>query len=316
MDGEDEEKGNEEEGDNNDVRNHPDFAKLKAYRMRQQALLQLRATALSEALAARGLPIPSIESASTPVGATPPQKVDWDCALSTKEKKLTCMYTFDDEVGTKFIAPIDPKRGQPLDDEWITVAALNQLRRNDRSKVLKMWHDKYAILDSWFTTDSEYSVLQHVGPRGILLNFLLDDVVLTMVVALSVAFLTIMFMPLLEMIAIRFLVSGTLWMRWISWGRFVHVGLPFKLMVGSWLLKAMLAGFGSIKGKVKKSLVEIESDIMAASLPLTLGVPTPAHVEEGDAEILNEEEEIMEHLVEEDSGSNDEEDSEDESDSD
>jgi hypothetical protein len=78
----------------------------------------------------------------------------------------------------------------------------------------------------------------------------------------------------------------------------------------------MLAGFGSIKGKVKKSLVEIESDIMAASLPLTLGVPTPAHVEEGDAEILNEEEEIMEHLVEEDSGSNDEEDSEDESDSD
>jgi hypothetical protein len=55
---------------------------------------------------------------------------------------------------------------------------------------------------------------------------------------------------------------------------------------------------------------------MAASLPLTLGVPTPAHVEEGDAEILNEEEEIMEHLVVEDSGSNDEEDSEDESDSD
>ena len=311
------ENENEEDTDNDDsIRQHPDYAKLQAYRMQQQTLLQLRATELSEALALRGLPIPSMESASTPVGATPPKKVDWDCALSTKDKKLTCMYTFDDEYGTKFIAPIDPKRGEPLSDEWITVAALNRLRRNDRSKVLKMWHDKYAILDSWFTADSEYSVLQHVGPEGILLNFLLDDLILTVVVAIGVTFLTLLFLPLLEMIAIRFLVSGTLWMRWISWGRFVHLGLPFKLMVGSWLLKTMLSGFAYVKGKVKEALVELECENMADSLPLTLGVPTLAHVDEGEAEILDEEDEIMEHLVEEESGDSDEEASAEESDSD
>ena len=310
-DEDDKEEDEEEENTDEKTEQDPEYAKLQAYRMKQQSLLQLRGIVLSEILAARGLPIPSLESVSTPAGAAPPQKVDWDCAFSTKENKLRCMYTFDDEYGTKFIAPIDPKRGEPLEDEWITVAALNRLRRNDRSKVLKMWHDKYAILDSWFSSDSEYSVLQHVGPKGILLNFLLDDFVLTVAVAMGILFSTIILMPLLEMMVIRFLVSGPLWFKWVSWARFAHMGLPFKLMVGSWLLRTMLKGFGYVKGKVKDHLVEIECENMAELVPLTLGVPTPAYVDEAEAEILDEEEEIMEHLVEEES---DEDESEEESD--
>jgi hypothetical protein len=289
------------EGQENDIRQHPDFAKLQLYRMRQQVLLQLRACLLSEALFKRGVPLPSLKDASTPEGVAPRRQVDWECALSTKEKEIECMFTFDSELGTKFIAPIDPKEGdEPKDTEWITVVALNRLRRNDATKVDAMWHNKYSILDSWFKADSEYSVLQHVGPKGILLNILLDDAVLTTVMCFSFLVLWVVFMPVWGALVNRFLVSGMLWINWMSWGRFVHLGLPFKLMVGQWILGLALFGFQRAKGKIKDRLVEIECEILNQSLPLTLGVPTLAHIEEGDAEILAEEEEIMENLVEPD----------------
>jgi hypothetical protein len=281
------------------IRQHPDFAKLQLYRMRQQVLMQLRACLLSEALFKRGVPLPSLKDTATPEGVAPRKMVDWECTLSTKEKEIECMFTFDSEVGTKFIAPMDPKEGDaPKDTEWITVVALNRLRRNDATKVDTMWHNKYAILESWFTADSEYSVLQHVGPKGILLNILLDDTVLTMVMGFSIMVLLVVFMPLWGAILNRFLVSGLLWNNWMSWGRFLHLGLPFKLMVGQWILGLSHFGFQRAKGKIKDRLVEMECEILNQSLPLTLGVPTPAHVEEGDAEILAEEEEILEHLVE------------------
>jgi hypothetical protein len=278
---------------------HPDVAKLQSYRMRQQVLLQLRACLLSEALVKRGVPLPSLKDAATPESATSRKLVDWDCALSTKEKEIECMFTFDSEWGTKFIAPMDPKEGdQPKDTEWITVVALNRLRRNDATKVETMWHNKYAILDSWFKADSEYSVLQHVGPKGIVLNILLNDNVLTMVIGFSICVLLVVLMPIWAAILNRLLVSGLLWNNWISWGRFVHLGLPFKLMVGQWIIGLVNFAFQRVKGKIKDRLVEWECEILNQSLPLTLGVPTPVHVEEGDAEILAEEEEIMDHLVE------------------
>jgi hypothetical protein len=291
----------DEDAEEDNLRRHPDFAKLQSYRMRQQVLLQLRAALLSEALAKRGVPLPSLTDASTPEGKASPKKVDWECAESTKEKEIVCMFTFDSEPGTKLIAPVDPKNvsSVPKDSEWVTVVALNRLRRNDVSKVESMWHNKNAIMDSWFRADSEYSLLQHVGPKGILLNVLLHESVLTLVVGLSMLVLLVAFMPVWEAVINRFLVSGLLWSRWISWGRFVHMGLPFKLLIGQWLLNVATKGFKNVKGKIKDRLVEMECEILDRSLPLTMGVPTPDHVEVGDAEILQEEEEIIEHLVEE-----------------
>jgi hypothetical protein len=124
----------------------------------------------------------------------------------------------------------------------------------------------------------------------------------------------VLFMPLWEALLVRFLVSGVLWSRWLSWGRFVHMGLPFKIMVGQQLAGLALKGFNNIKGKIKDYLVEMECEILDKKLPLTLGVPTPVHVEEKDAEILEEEEEIMEHLVMEEDSNDDDDISEDESD--
>ncbi|KAG7337803.1 hypothetical protein IV203_015272 [Nitzschia inconspicua] len=301
-----------------DIRQHPDYAKLQSYRMRQQVLLQLRAIHLSEALAKRGVPLPCLQDVSTPEGKAKPKNVDWECIQITKENALECMYTYEDQVGTKLIAPVDPKNvtDVPKNSEWITIVALNRQRRKDISKVDAMWHNKYAILDSWFKVDSEYSLLQHVGWKGILLNTLLNETILSLVVGLSLYLLLVLFLPVWEALLSRFLVSGMLWSRWHSWGRFVHLGLPFKLMVGQWILENANKGFQSIKGKIKEQLVEMECKILVESVPLTLGVPTPARVEEGDAAILQEEEEIMEHLIQKESLESDDDEGDDSSEED
>jgi hypothetical protein len=291
---------------------NPDLEKLQAYRMEQQILLQLRGTMLSEAIAKRGIPIPTYKGVLTPEGQTPPAKVDWECAISTKEDPKECLFTFDAEVGSKVIAPLLPssqlenqKNGggggssssssnNNNVDGWVTLSALNRLRREDPSKVDGMWHQKYAILDSWFNPESKYSILQHVGPKGVLLNFLLNDAVLPLAVAAQLLFIVMLFMPVIEYMVNRFLVSGTLWMRWPSWGRFVHMGLPFKIMVAQWMWGLAAGLFKTIVARVKDRLVELECEILEETIPLTTGVPIPAEGEE----ILNEEEEeIMASLT-------------------
>ena len=59
------------------------YDKLLKYRSDQQLLYQLRSTFLSELLASRGVPLPTVMGVSTVEGDKPPEKVDWDCAMST-----------------------------------------------------------------------------------------------------------------------------------------------------------------------------------------------------------------------------------------
>ena len=59
---------------------------IQTYKLQQQHLLQLRSTFLSEALASRGINVgPTMMDVSTPEGSKQPQKVDWDCCLSTED---------------------------------------------------------------------------------------------------------------------------------------------------------------------------------------------------------------------------------------
>jgi len=306
---EEEKEATDDDGDNEndtltmDVRQRPDYADIQKYRMEQQILLQLRSAVLSEALALRGVPIPSLKDASTPEGSKPPEKTDWECAISTEEDPKECIYTLASEVGTKVIAPVKAS-GEP--DGWITVTNLNRLRRNDVSKVETMWHKKYAILDSWFNPDSEYSILQHVGPKGVFLNVLLDKRVLPLVVGFFMTFAMIVFMPVIEYFVNRLLVSAWLWNKWLSWARIVRLGLPFKLMVGQMALGVLGKAFKKLVGKVKDYLVQLECEILDETIPLTMGVPTPAPAGEESAEILVEEEEVLEKLAHEDEDEDDE----------
>ena len=267
MDNEEDDNEEEENSTTDDIANHPDFDTLQSYRLQQQILMQLRATFLSEALANRGFPITTLEDGATPEGSTPPQPVDWDCALATEDDPKSCLYSFDAEPNTKVVAPIDST-------QWISLGALNRLRRTDPSKVEPMWHSQYAILMSWFDAESEYSLLQHVGFQGFLLNSLLEGITLPFVLGLSLCVVAVIFMPFLEFIVNRFLVSGLLWSQWHKWSRFVHAALPLKILLGQMAYKGVAVLFGKLLRVVKERLVELECQILEDSIPLTVGVPT------------------------------------------
>mmetsp|Transcript_5137 Transcript_5137/g.11386 ORF Transcript_5137/g.11386 Transcript_5137/m.11386 type:complete len:422 (-) Transcript_5137:1110-2375(-) len=267
-DSDDEENEDEANNDDGDVRQHPEYDKLQAYRMKQQVLLQLRATYLSETLAKRGLPLPTIQDVATPDGTTPPQPADWDCALSTKEDPGHCLISYEPEPGSKLVVPVDLAHT----DKWITLAALNRLRRDDPSKVEPMWNDKYAVLNSWFGPNSRYSLLQHTGPKGILLSTLLDRNRLPLVVGIAVILVVIQVLPIVEAIVNRLLVSGFLWERWPAWHRYVHVGLPFKLLIVQVAFGQLAKVFSALVVLIKDKLVDMECQILEETIPLTVGV--------------------------------------------
>ena len=267
----DEEVEDDEEEDNevdeNDIRQHPEYDKLQAYRMKQQVLLQLRATFLSEALAKRGLPILSLRDVSTPDGKAPPEKVDWDCAMSTDADPKHCLISYEPEPGSKLVVPME----LASTDKWITLSALNRLRREDPSKVEPMWNDQYAILKSWFNPNSRYSLLQHVGPKGVVLSTLLDRNRLPTAVLLVLVFLIVQFLPLIEVLTNRFLVSSFLWTKYSSWYRYVRVGLPFKLLIFQTVFSYLAKGFSALVSVIKDKLVDLECQILEETIPLTVG---------------------------------------------
>lgn len=59
---------------------------LQKWTVEQQMLMQLRSTFLSEALAKRGIPMTTLTDVATSDGDKPPERVDWDCAMSTLEE--------------------------------------------------------------------------------------------------------------------------------------------------------------------------------------------------------------------------------------
>jgi hypothetical protein len=165
------------------------------------------------------------------------------------------------------IAPIDT-------NQWITLSALNRLRRTDPTKVEPMWHSQYAILSSWFGDDSEFSLLQHVGIKGLFISLLLDTgrgALLKSILVLGILSILIVFMPIIEFIVTRVLVSGMFWLRWPTWGRFVHAALPLKLLLGQLGWKFFATSFGKLESRVRDYIVDMECAILEESIPLTVG---------------------------------------------
>jgi len=242
----------------------------KKYKLSQQHLLQLRSTFLSEALASRGIRVgPTLLDVSTPEGNKPPQPTDWDCTISTSQNPKSCLYSFDAEPNTKVICPINT-------DQYISLTALNRLRRTDPTKVEPMWHSQYAILKSWFSDDhqSEFSLLQFVGWKGFLVTTLLLDLgngmALRMLLALGVFSTFVAFLPVLELVGSRFLTSSVLWMKWQSWGKFVHAALPLKILIGQMTWKFLAGSFMKLETLVRDYIVELECAILEDCIPVTI----------------------------------------------
>jgi len=261
-----------------------EFEKLSKYRTEQQILYQIRSTYLSEMLALRGVPLPTITSVSTADGDKPPEKVDWDCALCTEEDPKSCLYSFDAEPNTKVVAPLGT-------DQWISLSALNRLRRTDPTKVEPMWHSRYSILKSWFADESEFSMLQHVGVKGFLVSSVLLDggngLVLRSLLIMTVLSVIITLMPLLEFIVGRMIVSAPFWAQWTTWGRVVRAGFPLKLLLGQLAWKGVATTFSKLENNVREYIVDMECEILEESVPLTVGVDA---MEEEEEDVSDEEE--------------------------
>lgn len=137
-----------------------------------------------------------------------------------------------------------------------------------------MWHNQYAILQSWFGDNSEYSMLQHVGVEGFLITLLLDTargVFLKSVLVVAILSVVILFMPILEFLVNRILTSGLFWLKWPTWGRIVHAALPLKLLLGQLAWKFLASSFGKLENRVRDYIVDMECAILEESIPLTVG---------------------------------------------
>ena len=267
--------------------------KLARYRAEQQLLYQLRSTYLTEILASRGVPnLPTLASVSTSDGDRPPEKVDWDCALSTDDEPRSCLYSFDAEPYTKVVAP----RGT---DQWISLSALNRLRRTDATKVEPMWHSRYSILSSWFSEDSEYCMLQHVGIKGFFVSSVLLDgangMALRSLLVLTALCALILLLPIIEYVVGRILVSAPFWSQWTTWGRILRAGFPLKLLLGQMAWKGVASCFTRVENAVREYIVDMECDILEECVPVTVG--TGSEGEEGGGEDEEEDNDVVGEVV-------------------
>lgn len=117
-------------------------------------------------------------------------------------------------------------------------------------------------------------MLQFVGWKGFIVSTLLLDsgkgLGLRLLLALAVMSTLIMSLPLLEIGAGRLLTCSTLWMKWMSWGKFVHAALPLKILLGQMGWKFMAGSFGKLEAVVKEYLVDLECAILEESIPVTI----------------------------------------------
>lgn len=167
--------------------------------------------------------------------------------------------------------------------QYISLRALNRLRRSDPSKIEPMWHSKYAILQSWFQEDSEYSLLQYVGFKGYLISHVLLDsrgLVLKCLLLLGIFTCSLLLLPILEYILASVLVSKPFWDKWPHWARFAHAALPLKLVLGQMVWQLVAGLFTKLESRVKEALIDVECSILEESIPVT---------EEGDQTSSNDE---------------------------
>ena len=160
-------------------------------------------------------------------------------------------------------------------DAWISLAALNRLRRTDPAKVEPMWHSRYAVLHGWFAEASEFSLLQHVGARGFFVSAVLLDgaggMVLRALLLLSVLTAVVLLLPALEYVLGRVVVSAPFWRQWTTWGRIARAGFPLKLLLGQLAWKGAALCFSKVENAARKYIVDWECEILEESVPVTVG---------------------------------------------
>lgn len=238
------------------------------WRLQQGQLLQIRSTFLSEALAQKfGVPLTTMKQVSTLDSDRTAELVDWDCALSTVRHPKSCLYCFDAQPGSKVVAPVGTT-------QYITLSALNRLRRTDPSKVEPMWHGNYAILRAWFTDDdlSVFSLFPYAGWRGFLVSSVLlhGNVLRASLWTVTTLATMSLIRPVWSKLINRVLVGGLFWSFYDTWSKVFHAAFPLKLLLGQMLIKTITNKFLALEDWVRNYVVEWECQILEECVPITV----------------------------------------------
>lgn len=273
------------------IRGGSSTKELRDYRIQQHMYLQSRSLQLRQELIERGL----VELHHSETAANLPKKTDWDCVLSTDDSPKECLYTLVPETNTKLLAPLNTTK-------YISIVALNRLRRQDPTKIEPLWNSQYKIIESWFHPKSKYSLYEYTGVSPT--TFFLDHpTVMAGLMALSLLSGLLIFRPVVEWTIAKLLTSRFLWDLWPHWGRYiVHANLPLQLYFGQQILAYGLMGANRVFQSIRRTLVEIECQRLYDCIPLTV-------VEEEDVEDIMEhhEDETVEAWVDDESFAEDEE---------
>jgi hypothetical protein len=255
---------------------------LRLYQLQQNVAYATRSSWLRRALIARGLTAGLTEGEDASLSKKKKVVIDWECALATPEHPKSCLYSFDAEVNTKVVAPATQSENNQ-DYSWITLTALNRLRRADPSKVEPLWHNQYHILSTWFHPTHFYSWYRagstvkadrtwyNTTAPLIILSLLLDTPVALSVGLGAVTLAALVFLlPVWEYIVTALLNSSFLWRTWIHWSRFVHAALPLQIFLVQLLYGLVATVAGSWYRTVRTQLIELECQLLEKSLPLTI----------------------------------------------
>ncbi len=174
-------------------------------------------------------------------------------------------------------------------------------------------------------------MLQHVGFQGFLLSLLLKGPFLKILLSGAILAAFLVFLPVIEYVTNRLLVSGFLWMQWPTWARFVHAALPLKLFLAQYSWKVLEQGFGHVEHIIRERIIEWECQMLEQCVPVTVGpgseppavltaaIKEPQIDETLISDLINDEEdervdELVSSIVKTDEDDDDDEDDEDDDD--
>lgn len=213
---------------------------------------QERVLVFSKALAERGLNFGDGTTANPP----PRQMVeapDWLVARASEETPRSCLIWGDAMEDTAVVRP-RKARGQ-----WVSLSALNNLRRLEIVKASKLWYDRYALDLRRLNAES--------GPAAVLLGSVLDSRRASRGLTLLTATLVFAFArPLLAVAAVAGLTSRTCWTNYALWSPLVHAPLPLKLLVVRQFYVWGVNGIRALELLLRKALVELESRALEAGV--------------------------------------------------
>jgi len=217
-------------------------------------------------------------SSMAPLNPPMRKQVKWDVDISTDEKPLSCLYSFDAEVGRKVICPHDVDNDNDSSNDssntrpWITLSSLNRLRRNDLRKVNPMWHDKYDVANSWFAS-GKYSITGYASPSYVnLVTYLLDSPVLIKLGIMVAIFLAgLAGFPVICAVANFVFRSQVFWTQYNVWARVAYAPLPLKLLIAQVSYRFLSDKIGALTNIVRDQLVEVESEGLERGVPVTNG---------------------------------------------